>query len=180
MCRTVIRNILRDNITKECPNLKKTNPTPKKVPKKKRTLRRLVVPLFDTSDDSSDDEFFVRSRHAPRRENGEDEGAEEDNNDNEPTVQVREMMLNYVLDRIRDRRNNVLSQRQNRNNNNQPQDGNESDNNSDSKTEGAVVAESNDGCATEGEAAGSEVSVKSEVTAVIEYNPGSGEVNDCV
>lgn len=165
MCRTVIRNILRDSITKEYPDLKKTNPSPKKAPKKKRTLRRLVVPLFDTSEDSSDDEFLGRSRHLPRRQ--EDE---EGNNDNIPTAQVREMVVNYVIDKIRDRRNHVLSQRQN--GNNQAQNVNEGD--SDSKTEDAENATTNE--SNTEEATDSQTSIKSEVTAIIEYNPESKKV----
>lgn len=109
MSRSLIRNILRSNIAKEYPDLNKRTHSPaKKIPKNKRAMRRLVVPLFDTSEESSDDEFRVRSRHIPRRR-GE---REEDIDDNASSAQVREMMLNYVLDRIRDRRNQVLAQRQ--------------------------------------------------------------------
>lgn len=173
MCRSLIRNMLRNNITKEYPDLKKVHPPPKKAPKKKRALRRLVVPLFDTSEDSSDDEFLVRSRHIPRRERND----EEEVDDNAPTAQVREMMLNYVLDRIRDRRNHVIAQRQ-MNYNAQAQNARGNDNN-DKTTEDAennAAAGSNEQADNGNHGGGSGVATTSKVTAVIEYNPGSQEV----
>ncbi|XP_025837593.1 ABC transporter F family member 4-like [Agrilus planipennis] len=61
-CRTVIRNVLRKNIETENPSFKnRLPPKPKKAPKKKRPVRGLVVPFFDTSDDS-DDEFYESPR----------------------------------------------------------------------------------------------------------------------
>lgn len=181
MCRAVIRNILRNNIIKEYPDLKKTKPSPKKVPKKKSTLRRLVVPLFDTSEESSDDEFLVRSRRITRRQGVDEEEEEvvEENNDNEPTVQVREMMLNYVLDRIRDRRNNALAQRQNNNREARNVDGSA---NSESKTENAEciavsITENSEEGAIGNVGENSEVATTSEVIAVIEHNPELREVS---
>lgn len=168
----MIRNILRDNIAKEYPDLRKPSQPPKKTPKRKSTLRRLVVPLFDTSD-SSDDEFIVRSRHVPNRRGDDDQEEieldQEENNDDEPTVQVREMMLNYVLDRIRDRRNHVQAQRrQNHNNNNYGQRQRGSDSyDSENKTEQAEFVAP----ATENDEGANEAMAVSEVTAVIEHNP---------
>lgn len=56
ICRAAIRNILRKNIELEHPPVKRTPPHPSKTPKRKRTLRRLVVPLFEEEYDSSDDD----------------------------------------------------------------------------------------------------------------------------
>ncbi|XP_060528128.1 protein-L-isoaspartate O-methyltransferase domain-containing protein 1-like isoform X2 [Cylas formicarius] len=53
LCRGVIRSILRKIIEKE--HLPVPKPPPIKAPKKKRALRRLVIPLFE-SDDSSEEE----------------------------------------------------------------------------------------------------------------------------
>lgn len=58
LCRSVIRNILRKNVELEHPPVKRKIPG-QKGPKKKRVLRRLVVPLFE-SEDSSDDDRHVR------------------------------------------------------------------------------------------------------------------------
>ncbi|XP_050313555.1 protein-L-isoaspartate O-methyltransferase domain-containing protein 1-like [Anthonomus grandis grandis] len=60
LCRVVVRNILRKNVEKEHPPVKSTS----KAPKKKRALKRLVVPLFN--DDSSDDERHVVGLGGPR------------------------------------------------------------------------------------------------------------------
>lgn len=54
MCRTKIRNILRQNTEREFPNLRKAGSISKKLSKRKFPLRRLVVPIFDNSEDSSD------------------------------------------------------------------------------------------------------------------------------
>lgn len=60
LCRALIRNILRKTIETEHPSVKKSKRPPiTRAPKKKRALRRLVVPLFE-SEDSSDDERHVR------------------------------------------------------------------------------------------------------------------------
>lgn len=56
-CRAAVRSILRKNIEKEHPPA--TRPAPVKAPKKKRALKRLVVPLFD-DEDSSEEERHVR------------------------------------------------------------------------------------------------------------------------
>lgn len=58
LCRAVIRNLLRKNVELEHPPVKRKIPV-QKGPKKKRVLRRLVVPLFE-SEDSSDDDRHVR------------------------------------------------------------------------------------------------------------------------
>lgn len=114
----------------------------------------MVVPLFDTSDESSEeDDVPIRSRHSRR--------AEEAKN-NEPTVQVREMMLNYVLDRIRDRRNRLMGR---------PDEPIECDDGEDNSGEDATV-EVDEG-REEAEA------VTNRVTAVIEYNPSGSQVILC-
>ncbi|KAJ8932456.1 hypothetical protein NQ314_014638 [Rhamnusium bicolor] len=94
LCRAVIRNILRKNLEIEHPPVKRPPPV-NKAPKKKRALRRLVVPLFE-SDDSSDDERHVRiggsteviqgnpgvpqmSPESNRSDNNETEQSSEDN-----------------------------------------------------------------------------------------------------
>lgn len=59
LCRSTIRNILRKNVEIEHPPVKRQSNITSKAPKRKRALRRLVVPLFD-SEDSSDDERHVR------------------------------------------------------------------------------------------------------------------------
>lgn len=102
LCRTAVRNILRKNIDYEYPNLKSV-PTTKKVPKKKRALRRLVVPLFDTSDESSDEDHHARSGR--NRDLGR---VNVDNGDNENSNQNRDVstLIDFVLGRLRDRRNN--------------------------------------------------------------------------
>lgn len=58
LCRVVVRNILRKNVELEHPPVKRKIPV-QKGPKKKRVLKRLVVPLFET-EDSSDDDHHVR------------------------------------------------------------------------------------------------------------------------
>ncbi|KAF7272627.1 hypothetical protein GWI33_014608 [Rhynchophorus ferrugineus] len=57
LCRSVVRNILRKNIEIEHPPVKRQRPA--KEPKRKRVLKRLVVPLFD-DEDSSEEERQVR------------------------------------------------------------------------------------------------------------------------
>ncbi|KAF5281945.1 hypothetical protein FQA39_LY00469 [Lamprigera yunnana] len=101
LSRVVIRNILRKNLLKEYPNLTST-PALKKIHKKKRTLRRLVVPFFDSSEDKGDnDEQHSRNRdlgrvHIHDAVNGDDEFS-----------QTREVsaLIDIVLERLRDQRN---------------------------------------------------------------------------
>lgn len=50
ICRSLIRTILRNNIDIENPDIKKTIQSIPKRPRKKRALRRLVVPIFEESD----------------------------------------------------------------------------------------------------------------------------------
>lgn len=57
ICRAVIRNILRKNIELEHPPSKP--PPPVKNFKRKRVLKKLMVPLFE-SDGSSEDEIYFR------------------------------------------------------------------------------------------------------------------------
>lgn len=60
LSRALIRTILRKTVEIENPSVKKSKRPPvTRAPKKKRALRRLVVPLFE-SEDSSDDERHVR------------------------------------------------------------------------------------------------------------------------
>lgn len=106
LCRTAVRNILRKNIDQEYPNLKPV-PTPKKAPKKKRALRRLVVPLFDTSDDSSDEDNHGRNRSRDMGRVNLNSGDNVDNN-NQNREQVS-TLIDFVLGRLRDRRNNSTS-----------------------------------------------------------------------
>lgn len=78
ICRSVIRTILRNNIDIEHPDLKKTTTTVPKRPKKKGTLKRLVVPIFEESDietsdnltDEDERDGFGRIRLSPDRGNG--------------------------------------------------------------------------------------------------------------
>lgn len=57
ICRSVIRTILRNNIDIEHPDIKKKVHNAPKRPKKKRALRRLVVPIFEESDMETSDNF---------------------------------------------------------------------------------------------------------------------------
>lgn len=59
LCRAVIRNILRKNVELEHPPVKRKIPA-QRGPKKKRVLKRLVVPLFESEDSSDDDRHIVR------------------------------------------------------------------------------------------------------------------------
>ncbi|XP_030754406.1 uncharacterized protein LOC115881164 [Sitophilus oryzae] len=60
LCRAVVRNILRRNIEIDHPPAKRVKfRAPSKEPKRKRVLKRLVVPLFD-DDESSDEDRHVR------------------------------------------------------------------------------------------------------------------------
>ncbi|GLV32321.1 Ionotropic receptor 68a [Carabus blaptoides fortunei] len=76
ICRSTIRSILRENIDLEHPDLKKTARNPPKRPKKKRALRRLVVPIieeydFDNSDTTDEEERrdLARAHLLPDRSN---------------------------------------------------------------------------------------------------------------
>ncbi|KAJ8984799.1 hypothetical protein NQ317_003713 [Molorchus minor] len=92
LCRAVIRSILRNNIEKDHPPIKR-DPSVNKVPKKKRALRRLVVPLFESDDSSDGDRHYtlggVRNRDAGRATFREE-------NDG---------FLDFVLGSFRERRN---------------------------------------------------------------------------
>lgn len=55
ICRSAIRTILRQNIDIEHPDIKKIVRNPPKRPKKKRVLRRMVVPIFEESDVENSD-----------------------------------------------------------------------------------------------------------------------------
>lgn len=55
ICRSVIRTILRNNIDIENPDIKKTVHSAPKRPRKKRALRRCVVPIFEESDIETSD-----------------------------------------------------------------------------------------------------------------------------
>ncbi|XP_066145954.1 uncharacterized protein [Euwallacea fornicatus] len=69
LCRSVVRNILRHNIEKEHPPAKKS--VSKSQIRKKRALRRMVVPLFDEAIvESSDDENRVGRVGGERRHTG--------------------------------------------------------------------------------------------------------------
>ncbi|XP_066248254.1 protein-L-isoaspartate O-methyltransferase domain-containing protein 2-like isoform X2 [Euwallacea similis] len=69
LCRSVVRNILRHNIEKEHPPAKKNVSKPQN--RKKRALRRMVVPLFDgATAESSDDENRVGRVEGERRHMG--------------------------------------------------------------------------------------------------------------
>lgn len=64
ICRSVIRTILRNNIDIEHPDLKKRKESVPKKPKKKSTLKRLVVPIFEESDvETSDNMTDEDDRH---------------------------------------------------------------------------------------------------------------------
>lgn len=77
ICRSVIRTILRNNIDIEHPDIKKTMQHVPKRPRKKRALRRLVVPIFEESDietsdnltDEEDRRDLGRIQLAPDRNN---------------------------------------------------------------------------------------------------------------
>lgn len=77
ICRSVIRTILRNNIDIEHPDIKKTQQNVPKRPRKKRALRRLVVPIFEESDvetsdnltDEEDRRDLGRIQLAPDRSN---------------------------------------------------------------------------------------------------------------
>ncbi|CAG9819140.1 unnamed protein product [Phaedon cochleariae] len=92
LCRSVVRNILRKNVEKEHPPIKKSPPV-NKAPKKKRALRRLVVPLFE-SEDSSDDDRHVRIGGVRNRDAGRATFREESDG-----------LLNFVLGTFREGRN---------------------------------------------------------------------------
>lgn len=69
ICRSVIRNILRKNIDIDHPPSKRAPPA--KNFKRKRVLKKLMVPLFESDDSSEDDEVYLRyggdrNRHAGR------------------------------------------------------------------------------------------------------------------
>lgn len=55
ICCSAIRTILRQNIDIEHPDIKKIVRNPPKRPKKKRVLRRMVVPIFEESDVENSD-----------------------------------------------------------------------------------------------------------------------------
>ncbi|XP_072392791.1 uncharacterized protein [Diabrotica undecimpunctata] len=59
LCRSVIRNILRKNVERENPPIKR-QVTANKAPKKKRALRRLVVPFFESEDSSDEERHNIR------------------------------------------------------------------------------------------------------------------------
>uniref|UniRef100_A0A6P7FGF4 Uncharacterized protein LOC114327769 isoform X2 n=1 Tax=Diabrotica virgifera virgifera TaxID=50390 RepID=A0A6P7FGF4_DIAVI len=59
LCRSVIRNILRKNVERENPPIKRQL-TANKAPKKKRALRRLVVPFFESEDSSDEERHNIR------------------------------------------------------------------------------------------------------------------------
>ncbi|CAG9861923.1 unnamed protein product [Phyllotreta striolata] len=70
LCRATIRNLLRQNIEREHPPVKR-QVNYNKAPKKKRALRRLAVPLFDSDTDSDDERIFVSGGINERnRDNG--------------------------------------------------------------------------------------------------------------
>ncbi|KAF5279224.1 hypothetical protein FQR65_LT03472 [Abscondita terminalis] len=98
LCRVVIRNIVRKNLEEEYPNLTAT-PTTKKVPKKKRALRRLVVPFFDSSEDSSDND-----EQSPRNLDLGRVRTIDEHNENRQSREVS-ALIDIVLGRLRDRRN---------------------------------------------------------------------------
>uniref|UniRef100_A0A1Y1JYW7 Protein-L-isoaspartate O-methyltransferase domain-containing protein n=1 Tax=Photinus pyralis TaxID=7054 RepID=A0A1Y1JYW7_PHOPY len=102
LCRVVVRNILRTNLEEEYPNLKSC-PSTKKVTKKKRALRRLVVPFFDSSEDSSDNGEHNRNRDLGRVNLANDED-NENQNENNDTRDVS-ALIDMVLGKLRDRRN---------------------------------------------------------------------------
>lgn len=104
LCRVVVRTILRKNLEEEYPNLKSC-PTTKKVTKKKRALRRLVVPFFDSSEDSSDNGGHNRNRDLGRINVANNEDNENENqNENTDTRDVS-ALIDMVLGKLRDRRN---------------------------------------------------------------------------
>lgn len=66
ICRSAIRTILRQNIDIEQPDIKKVVRNPPKRPKKKRTLRRMVVPIFEESDIDNSDNLTDEEDHNRR------------------------------------------------------------------------------------------------------------------
>ncbi|KAG5900210.1 hypothetical protein JTB14_008092 [Gonioctena quinquepunctata] len=154
LCRSVIRNMLRKNIELEHPPVKKPAPVTRAV-KKKRALRRMVVPLFD-SEESSDDDRQVRIGGVRNRNAGRATFREESDN-----------LLSFVLGSFRDGRNlfSVPAAHNNRGRDNPEAEQSSEDNRMETDT-----AES-----TEESEKKSKLDTKVETQAVIEHNPSTSQ-----
>ncbi|XP_074031779.1 protein-L-isoaspartate O-methyltransferase domain-containing protein 1 isoform X2 [Leptinotarsa decemlineata] len=157
LCRSVIRNMLRKNVEVEHPPVKKPAPVTRSV-KKKRALRRLVVPLFD-SEESSDDERHVRIGGVRNRDAGRAIFREENDG-----------LLNFVLGTFREGRNlfaGTVANNRDRDSNTETEQSSE-DNRMETDT-----AES-----TEESEIKSKSETQVETQAVIEHNPSTSQDGD--
>ncbi|CAH1115477.1 unnamed protein product [Psylliodes chrysocephalus] len=153
LCRSAIRSILRKNIEREHPPVKRI-PAFNKAPKKKRALRRLVVPLFD-SDDSSDEERPIRIIGARNRDAGRATFREE-----------REGFLNFVLGSFREGRYLFTGSHQEGANSSSRENNTETEQSSEDNRMETDTTESAEEMGQK-----SKVETKIETQAVIEHNP---------
>ncbi|XP_057664554.1 protein-L-isoaspartate O-methyltransferase domain-containing protein 1-like isoform X1 [Diorhabda carinulata] len=166
LCRATIRNILRKNVEIEHPPVKRQSNITTKAPKRKRALRRLVVPLFD-SEDSSDDERHVRISAGRNRDGGR-ASFREDNGG----------FFNFVLGSVRDGRTFFSASLDERNNSSGRENNTETELSSEDNRMETDTAESTEECNKK---------PKIETEAVIEHRPSTrneestnGDVTDGV
>lgn len=102
LCRSLIRSILRKTIQLD-PTIKTTTPKAKRSPKQ-RGLKRLVVPIMDTSDDTSDDDdhepISTRNARTTNRTHESNTGSA-NSGCSPPSVGT---LLDFVFGRLRERR----------------------------------------------------------------------------